>query len=350
LTKQTQTPKTESVVKVYNGTPTKVLQEMDFGKFYYHVHGDQILAPIRADITLFEKMGHIYKMYSGKEKGEGEEGKDHAVFKFIVTAAGYVHLNKVPGISILTPQQIVVDGQVRSNPHIERNPRTKAIENVNIRKLGIGYSPAGNVVVVDKTLFYNVYTYFIQSIQAKMKRKKWGKDEKAFPNAAKYGIEQERPKGEGRWAFFATEPPLGLWVNYDDDAIIDCLEEHTQRQRFGDRIAQKIVERNIFKDHPAIGISQVKGIDGGAKGWLASATVYGWRNEMKPKDMTDIVKQTEEGAATAEFDIRAETLDGTEPEEERAALAEVAGDEKDDGMRTPREPGEDDPITNKGSK
>jgi hypothetical protein len=269
----------------------------------------------------------------------------------MITAPGYIHLNKVSGISILTPQQIIVDGQARPNPHIERNPKTKAVENVAIRKLGIGYSPAGNIVVVDKTLFYNIYTYFIQSIQAKMKKKKWGskdKNEKAFPNCAKYGVQEEKPKDPGgRWVFYAVEPPLGLWANYDEQAIIDCLEEHTQRQRFGDRIAQKIVERNIFKDHPAIGTSQVKGIEGGASGFKASVTVYGWRNEMKPKDLTDIVKQAEEGAATAAFEVQAETIIAAEPEEEAAAMADVAGDEKAEPET--REPGEDEgnPATEK---
>ena len=335
MTKQTETPKAEALAKVSARTPVKIIQEMDFGKFYYRIQGGQIMAPIRSDMTLFEKMGHLYKMPGGKWKTESEDedstkGKE---CKFMITAPGYIYANKGASISILTAQHIIVDGQERPNPHIERNPKTKGVENVAIRKMGIGYSPAGNIVVVDNTLFYNIYTYFIQSIQAKMKRMKWTNgrktDLKEFPNCARYGIAGEKPKDTpGRWVFYVVEPPLGIWANYDDQAIIDCLEEHIQRQKFGDRIAQKIVERNIFKNHPAIGIGQVKAIEDKDRGWNATITVYGWRNENMPKDLTELVRQTEEGAEKDDFEVKAETIITAEPEEEAVAMADVTGEDK----------------------
>jgi hypothetical protein len=311
-----QKPATVSPAKIGEAKKsTAITLAADFGIVYCKVQGGQLMAPIKADMTLFEKLGHVYKQ------------KD----KYLVTATGYKYLNKVASISIVTPQSVIVDERPVPNPHIERNSRTKAIESVNIRKMGIGYSPAGNIVVIDKTLFYNVYTYFIQAIQAKMSRAEWATveggrrqktDKKEFPNCAVYGIADEKPTIPGRWAFYPTEEPLGIWINYEDQAIVDCLEEHTQRQRFGDRMATTIVERNILKDHPAIAVSQVFEKSGPA-GIQATVTVHGWRNDNSPRNISEIMRRAEGGKDSADFEIQAEVITEIDAEEEKAARKEV---------------------------
>jgi hypothetical protein len=303
----------------------RIVYSADFGKLYQVVRGGQVMAPVKAEMTLYEKLGHIYNIQG----------------KYTIASQGYIHLNKVASVSIVTPQSVVVDGRPCPNPHIERDPKTKAILSVNIRKMGIGLSPAGNIVVIDKTLFYNVYTYLIQSIQAKMKRVKYenGKktDKKEHPDCAIYGVADQKPNKPGSWHFLPTEGELGIWINYEDQAIIDCLEEHTQRQRFGDRIAQKIVERNILKDHPAIGIAQVyvpeipKGQE--SKGAIATVTVYGYRNELEPHNIAEIMRAAEKGQESENFDYKVlkEEIIEAEPEEEKAELQNVAGDEVEPG-------------------
>ena len=105
-----------------------------------------------------------------------------------------------------------------------------------------------------------------------------------------------------------------------------CRQEHTQRQRFGDRIAQTIVERNILKTHPAIGISKVQPQEGGAAGKKkAYVTVYGYRHEFGPIQIDEILAQAEAGSKT--LDIKAEVIE-PEKEEESQALQEVKEDEK----------------------
>ena len=322
MNKETK-PKAE-MVPVSNGESKKVALTADFGTIYIRVSGNQILKPIKADMALYERLGHIYKLRD----------------RFNITATGYRHLNKVASISLVTPQRVIVDGVAQPNPYIERNPRTKAIETVNIRKMGIGYSPAGNVVVIDKTLFYNVYTYFIQSIQAKMKRTRQSEGKRPDVGASEcalYGVENKKPERPGSWAFFPTEPPLGVWVNYEDPAIIDCLEEHTQRQRFGDRIATTIIERNILKDHPAIGVAQVFEKQHEKLGAYAYVTVYGYRHEMEPRNIAEIMRQIEQGTdtygeidETASVEVKAETISQADTEEEKAAMQEVAVERSED--------------------
>lgn len=338
--------KIQKVEKSGNGK--KVALTADFGKVFIRVKDNQIMRPIRAQMSLFEKAGHFYKSKND----------------FPISFPGFKQLNKIASVNVVTPQKVMIDERERLNPHIERNPKTKMIETVNIRKIGIGYSPAGNITVIDKTLFYNLYAYFIESIQAKMKKVKWEKgkatDVKLYPNCAVIGTENEKPEKEGSWAFFETVSPLGLWINYEDPAIIDCLNEHTQRQRFGDRIAQTIVERNILKDHPAIGIDKVQPQTGGQEGdRRAFVTVYGYRHEFNVPQINDILAQAERGQEAIE--VKAEVIDMVELEEEEKVIEEVAAEDKPEKKKkkekTPaemeepdddfylereREPGEDD--------
>lgn len=232
---------------VKTAQPKKVVLTTDFCELYVKVRENgQILRPMRAIFTLFHKLGHLYKM------------KD----TYSITNTGYRILNKVASVSLATPEKVIVDGRAQPNPYIERNKKTKLNEIVWIRKVGIGYSLIGNVVVIDKTLCYNIKTYFLQAIQAKMEKQEWQNDQPTgkllYPNCAKLGTEDKQPQEDGSWVFFMVEKPLGLWVNYSDPAILDCVKDHIQRQRFGDRIAQTIVERNILKDHPAISVSKVE--------------------------------------------------------------------------------------------
>lgn len=352
-TKKTEAPKPEK--------KSVVALTADFGTVY--IKADKtgaIMRPIKADISLFEKMGHLYSLPGKGWKAKGktkkgdpatsqypEEGdfEGPATRDFSISSAGYTQLNKVAGITILTPQQVVVDGKDRPNPHIERDPETKAITAVNLRKIGLGYSPAGTLVAVDKTLFYNIYTYFIQSIQAKMKRTQW-KDghptgNKEFPDCAIYGTKEKTPEKKGSWAFFPTQPPLGLWINYEDQAIIDCLEEHTQRQRFGDRIAQTIVDRNILKDHPAIGVARVFAKEG-QQGWTATVTVYGYRHDAAPADLGRMLTEADKGAGDLAIERKVGAVTDIDQGEEKAALREVDDSAKADELSSGGEDQEDD--------
>ena len=288
---------------------TRVVMQADFGKFYTTVRGGQIMAPIRAEMTLFERLGHIYE-----QRG-----------KWIITGPGYRHLNKVPSISLLSPTSVVVDGKLVPNPHIERDPKTKAVTSVNLRKVGIGYSPTGNLVVIDKTLFFHPYTYFIQSVQAKMKKGAKG---------AKYGIEATKPTEPGAWVFFEMQGALGIWMDYTAAEIIDCLEELTQRQKFAERMASTIVERNILKDHPAIGTTQVYPIADIEKYAKANVTVYGWRVADSPQDFGRILAAAEKNIEASDLEgviVQKETIIDIEPEIEQEAMAELEEQDKSAG-------------------
>lgn len=315
-----------------NGTTEQIAVRSDFGTvFVRRTDEGMILRPVKANMTLHEKAKQIYKV-----------GNDYSI-----SAAGYIYLNKTASISIVTPPTVSVSGINQPNPYVERNPKTKMIETVNVRKIGIGYSPIGNITVIDRTLFYNIYTYLIQSIQAKMNRKVWDNKanqyttEPAYPNAARIGTRMNKPEVSetAQWAFFETASPLGIWANYLDPAIQECLDEHTQRQKFGDRMAQTIVQRNILADHPAIGVRSVDYIPGESKKTgRAVVTVYGYRHELMPEDLDSIQDQAARGAGT--ITISRDEIKEVPIEEEKDALEHETEDEI-----KPR-PGEEEPPDN----
>ena len=100
------------------------------------------------------------------------------------------------------------------------------------------------------------------------------------------------------------------------------MNEHTQKQRFGDRIAQTIVERNILKDHPAIGIDKIQPQENGERAFVE---VYGYRNDFGPQQINEIMAQAEKGSETIE--VKAEVMDKVNEEEEAQAMQEVSEEE-----------------------
>jgi len=304
----------------------KGLVVFNFAKVLARKHENLILNPFEARLILSENKGHLYRM-----KG-----------KHAISSTGYVHLNRIASISLVTPQEVVVDKMTYPNPHVERHKITKAIETVNVRKMAIGFSPVGNIVAIDKTLFYNVYTYFIQAIQAKMKATDWKTKKVLYPNCAIYGTRRDKPDlgGSEKWVFYETVRPLGIWIDYTHPAIIACLEDHTQRQRFGDRIAQKIAERNCLKDHPAIGVSQVSAYyensDKDKENGKAEVKVYGWRHELDATAIKDISRQAAEG--DERIKTEASTIE-PETEEEEAVIQETKEEAEEEAVKekTPAE-------------
>jgi len=310
--------KQNSLAETENNGSQIVKMDADFGEIYFKIQNGEIMRPIKSKMMLKQNMGQLY--YVNK--------------KYNITSDGYKHLNKVASISIVNPQSVIVDGKEQSNPYIERHERTKITKAVYIRKIGIGYSPVGNITVIDKTLHYNLYTYFIQSIQAKMNKKKWesGKltDKPEHPDCAELGVKDKEPIKKGKWVWYEMEEPLGIWANYEDPAIIACMEEHTQKQRFADRIAQTIIERNILKDHPAIGISQVKPIGKTSpqdQKTEALVTIYGYRNDFNVPKINDILARAERGDETIE--VKEEIIKEVEAEEEEVEAKKVIEKEKD---------------------
>lgn len=135
--------------------------------FVGHDEAGRMLRTFYRDLPLREKQ-HFMKI-SGKT---------------MILAEGYKELNRIANVNILKPSTIIVDGIEKANPYFERNPDTGCVSLVYTRALGIGFAPTGNMVIVDKTLVFNLITYYIQDMQAKIKK---------FPSAGTWGVGTQKP-------------------------------------------------------------------------------------------------------------------------------------------------------------
>lgn len=204
---------------------------------------------------------------------------------WMITSAGADKLNQLPGLNIMTPPSVVVDGKEVSNPTIERHPKTRAIQSVYVRKIIFGPNPIGNMVGVDYTLFFNVYTYFLQDLQVKVRR---------YPVCGTYGMKEKPPASlspdRRSLVFFEIEDPVGLWVDLSHGEIQEVFNQHVSRQKFGDRHAQSICTRNALLKHPAIAAKTVEVHNG-----VAKITVYGFKHDFDFKKFAELGEKIEKG-------------------------------------------------------
>ncbi len=316
-----------------------LLEKVELGDGETFVGRDSLgaIQTIRADVTL--KEGIHYNKISGKAA---------------INSGGYNKLNQIACINLIKPNSTIVDGTLKPNPHVQMDPTGKYITMVWTRTVGIGFSPVGNLVLVDKSVVFNVWTYYVQSLQAKIKsapacgvmgrsnnrpqswkgiEEKWAKTTKGKSYKDKKEV-TVKPNDDCDLVFIPIDciiPPrgtdpgmfLGLWVDITHPEIQACYNEHMQRQRFADRIADTICGRNVLKAHPAIGMGDITDrleLDAGDKETgRAAVRVYGYKHSLELADFKKLSTSAEHGDLDAAKGVAGgdnmEIIVGEEPEE-----------------------------------
>lgn len=263
-----------------------------------------------------------------------QEEKDFDIIegKARISAAGYIKLNRIAGINIISPPTIFYDGQEKPNPYPILTQEDAVIKAFVLRRMGIGYSPTGNLVVIDKTLYFNLATYF-QQVLVRMANE--------LPAVVKMGVKYMCPfmpmepvsKGDNgeyycldrannkTYLFKSVEEGAGLWIDLSHIEIIKAFKEHTQRQKFGERIAQTIIDRNILKSHPSIGVQTVN-----PKNGVAFVDVYGWRHNLGQEQFNTLVHRILRGEQ-----IEGVQIERTEESVNVEEVEEVEADEVENG-------------------
>ena len=165
--------------------------------------------------------------------------------KTAITAPGYHRLNQFANVSLITPDTLVNErGDVVSNPYFERAGLD--LRAVVIRKIGVGRAVAtGQPMRVDYTLRYDLHMYFMQDVWAKWSPRKadaavksWGQALRIVPDE----IQKDPTK-------LILDGPAGLFLIVDltNKEVLGLFHEHLSRQKFAERNAQTICERNIIK-------------------------------------------------------------------------------------------------------
>jgi hypothetical protein len=203
--------------------------------------------------------------------------------KVMITAAGYNEMNKIAGVSVLTPDFLSLpDGRAVPNPFPIIDPATQSISKVWVKKLAVGYSPTGNLVITSSSLLYDIQMYFVQDLVKKVKANR-----AAGRICMKSSVTDDEFK---HGAFYAIEGGVGVWADMENIEVIKCVETFVQNKLFAERKAQTVAERNVLKKQPAL--SQVYVEPTGAQGARqARVTVYGFTSDLTKEDLLKIAAQ-----------------------------------------------------------
>jgi len=212
----------------------------------------------------------------------------------MITANGFNELNKIAGLSIITPKTLTLpNGDIVVNPFPVIDPVSKTIEKVWVKKMAVGYSPIGNMVITSSTLLYDITTYFLQDLAKKVQ---YNKDAGKITMGALL-TEEERQKG----TFHPIQGDLGIWVDYTHKEILKALDTFIQNKLFAERKAQTICERNVMKKHPALSTVNVpaQGPEGKR---AAKVTVIGFCHDFTEKELLDLAEKAEANGESLELD------------------------------------------------
>ena len=238
---------------------------------------DGNIKAILKTITLYEQKGQLAEIQG----------------KYMITNEGYLALNKVASVSIITPPTIEVPNgeNVKKviNPWPILDEKDGYIKKVWVKKLSIGFSPIGNLVMTSATLLYDPFMYFIQDLIKKIKYNK---------NCGRVCTETmltETEKKTGK--FFNTIGNMGIWGNFEDKDFLTCYETFNQSTLFAERKAVTICERNALRKHPALsqGYVDAKGPEKPEKSHFARIGVIGYINDLTREDLERMAIEAEKG-------------------------------------------------------
>ena len=207
--------------------------------------------------------------------------------KAMITAKGYYKANQIAGISIITPEKLTLpDGNMVVNPYPIIDPESSTISKVWVKKIAIGFSPTGNLVISSATLLYDVTMYFIQDLVKRVKNNS---------GVGKICLEANLTDEEkNRGGFYKIEGILGVWVDYSHKETFKAIENFIQKKLFAERNAQSICERLVFSKHPALAFSFVE-YEGQEYKRKASLPVVGYINDFTRKELLEIAEKADRG-------------------------------------------------------
>lgn len=266
--------------------------ELGDPKVFAKIGPDGRLIAIRADIKLEEKLGHLYSL----------QGKTS------ITAAGFARINSITAINVISP----------SPPKFITDPETGRLKAVDVRKMAIGFSPSGSLMISDASLHFDLDAYRLHELANLVKKR---------PGAVKFVLKEELDgtKLEGKLGWVVPyEDPVMIWADIKHEDVRDLLIADSQRRKFAERIAGTIAWRNAVKTHAAIAQAQVQAA--GSEGMrTASVRVFGFRHDLDHAALSRLAAGIVEG----KLDVVKEqlrTIPGATQEikiEQHASIAEA---------------------------
>ena len=244
----------------------------------------QVLMPVTlklADKTLFQipkrtpldpdgnPVGNIDK-WKAANPNKRIQWKDVPQKAADVTYPGLLRINGVAGCAVGQPPSVMVDGEPRTNPYVERTVRADAqlgdIRRVVIAVIVVGPAPAtGNPVVVNYTLDYDP-AKDLHHMLAEVSSK--------HPDECILSDEQEVRDAERKpgWKFTPIYGGVGYHYNLRCDEIAGVYADFINLLQNAVKKAQTVARRNAMKAHPATAFHTVE-VDSAGR---AVVPVIGW--------------------------------------------------------------------------
>ena len=301
----------EALVATIRDLQNQNISNLGDGQIFVRRGADGEVQAVRGMMTLSSVRKEIYAI----TKADKQHGN------YNVTADGYRRLNQIAGVNIVTPATLKLpNGKEVVNPYMVREgDRTIGIW---VKKVAIGLSPLGTIVRVDATLYFDLTVYFLQDIASKIN---------FYKNAGDIVLETSLT-AEDRKKFMILPWSYGLVLKADPahEEIRKTISTQIQREKFAERIATTICERNVLKKHPALAYAAVSAKVRSEYDAEARLPVFGWvKREMEQK-MQAACDATAEGEATPEIETQSIHIDTEELEDGEAADAaeEAMGSEK----------------------
>lgn len=214
----------------------------------------------------------------------------------MITADGYRKLNQVTSLAVITPDSIQIpdsngDGVRRvANPFPIIDPTSGTQRGVWVKKLAVGYSPMGSLVVSSSTLFYDFTMYFLADLQDKVKDNKL---------AGRMCFEHQLSEGERNKGIFLPiegmgQNTLGIYADMENPDVLKAVGTWLQNKHFGERKAQSVCERNALKHHPALAV-KLSGVQGPERDRLGQVVVVGWMHDHNRAELEEFAAAADAG-------------------------------------------------------
>lgn len=245
--------------------------------------------------------------------------------KTMTTAKGFNTLNQIAGLSIITPEKLTLpDGQIVVNPYPVIDSESGTISKIWVKKIAIGYSPTGNLVVTSSTLLYDINAYFIQDVMKKVQYNQ---------GAGRVCMEQMLTDEEKQsHIFLKIEGFLGIAANIQHKEILKAIDTFINKKQFAERNAQSICERLVMSKHPALASAAYVA----KQGDFARVPVVGYVHDFNREELLDIAGQAENGDEIKVGDQKAEVIESTVEATEADFVADA--DDEEVAQTTSAEP------------
>lgn len=247
--------------------------------------------------------------------------------KVEITSKGYKKLNQYAKISIVKPPNLIFKGQIKGNPYFIY--KEGYLRGAIIRAMGIGYTVGGGVVISEQTVNYDVGVVFANELLRNIKDYPesgfMAADDKDIPDKVTYLVndkENEFPTKGRKWKYYQLDPWAGgAFVDPRSPNIVQLVASHMQRLSSLSTRINTMVEKQVLRNHPAIGIHYVINPDyipneRGKKDLIGTAEIYMWKTSLSEERILEVRQDIIDGKTFDDIRILTKHHDITEVEEE----------------------------------